>query len=538
MNDMPLNADQIRIIQAEMAGLSGRQAKSCARLLAQQFGCDVSRVYYHSKTVRPARGRRKDAGKPRVLDPQTLESLAYYTVNMDFSSQHVTDVAQANGLGEISRATYNRHLRKLGIGRRQNQTDIRPFIKWQAKFPNQLHQLDSTVSQQFYIDDDDSIGFESTLTKNKNKPGNKKPRLHLLALVDDFSRTVFAQFTLGNHTFAWMNFLYQAWKVKEDAAGFPFHGLPVILYSDNDAVVGSGKFTLAMQALGVKVISHKVGNPRAKGKVESAFPLLQEFEKVTKVRNWKSVAEANQDLMDYLYFINNRVHSVTKRRPLELWTSIPNIRLKAVPQEEIFARLHMEQMRRKVNKDMTISLPGGPWHLPIRPPFVNYVGQMIEFYRAPNISDKIWLILDGKEYEVSYLGERMRGVGRHEELPKPEALQRREALQAKDDPGLKLTGIYAGMYRRPYLFAKHAQAFDKERIGGAPLDPVRTKFWFVGECQSELGFAAPPLPAEKEWMDAIFGENPELPESQLRNAINRLKSGEEIVYQRQAVAGA
>lgn len=522
---MTENSEMIRTIKQEMASLSGRAASAKARVLAKQLNIDVSRVYHHSRDVRPARNRRADHGKPRKIDEQTFETLAWYTANLDFSSQHITDVAAANGLGEISTATYNRHLRRKGIGRRQNAQDIRPYVSWSAKFPNHLHQLDSTVSQQFYIDDDDSIGYESTLRKNKNKPGNKKPRLHLLALVDDFSRCIFAQFTLGNHAFAWMNFLYNAWRAKEDKAGFPFHGLPIILYSDNDSVVKSGKFVMAMKSLSVKFLPHKVGNPRAKGKVESAFKLLQEFEKVTRVRNWRSLEEANKDLLDYLYFCNNRTHSVTKRAPFALWSGIPAQRLKAVPDADIFAMLHMEQMRRKINKDMTLSVQGQAWHLPIRPPFVNYIGQMVEFYRAPNVADKIWVMLDGKEYEVEFMGQRMRGVGKHEELPKPEALQRREALQAAPDPGLKLTGIYEGMYRRPY-FHKEAQPFDNARIAAAPVDAMRTKLWFIGECQRELGFSAPPLPEERAWIDGLFVDVTEMVESQLRTAMEQIRTGE------------
>lgn len=84
---MTENSEMIRTIKQEMASLSGRAASAKARVLAKQLNIDVSRVYHHSRDVRPARNRRADHGKPRKIDEQTFETLAWYTANLDFSSQ-------------------------------------------------------------------------------------------------------------------------------------------------------------------------------------------------------------------------------------------------------------------------------------------------------------------------------------------------------------------------------------------------------------------------------------------------------------------
>lgn len=522
-----------------MAGLTGKAAKRQAKILAKQLRCDVSRVYQHSKTMRPRRGQRKDSGAMRAIKPDSFEKLAAYTVKLDLSGPHIADISGANLLGEISAATYNRQLRQQGISRRNNKKDLLPYVRWQAKLSNQIHQIDSTVAQQFYLDDDGSIGYESTLTKNKNKPGNRKPRLHLLSLVDDFSRAIYARFTLGNHTFAWMEFLYEAWRKKDDDAGFPFHGLPKILYSDNDTVVKSGKFTHAMQALNVKIVTHKVGNPRAKGKVEGSFKLLQEFEKVTRVRNWQSLEEANADLFDYLYMCNNRKHSTTKQASFARWQSITAERLMEMPEQEIFRLLHIESQTRLINKNMTVKIEGKEWQLPFRSPFINHVGAKVEIYRMPGDFEKLWMILDGKEYEVLYCPTEIRAAGgQHEEMPKPRALQRREELQQTEEGELRLTGIYKERYRRPYM-TKDGKEFEAARIAGEqPAPLMRTKLWFIQYCQEHLGFDGPPRQEEREWIADQFNEATEMNELTLLAAARRLQNGEVTIYRSQtAVAG-
>lgn len=537
MPDM-LSTEQVRIITEEMAGLLGQAAKNKARVLALQFGCTVSRIYHYSKAVRPQRKPRADRGKLKAMAEDTFNTLATLTVKHDLSAPHVSNIANGNHLGEVSSATFNRHLRQKGISRRNNKKDLKPYIKWQAKAPNYLHQLDSTVAQQFFLDDDGAIGVESGRDHNKNKPGNKKPRLTLLSLVDDFSRCVYARFMLNNNLLSWMNFLNYAWQRKEDDSGFPFCGLPKMLYSDNDSVVKAGRFVNAMEKLGVKIIKHEVGNPRAKGKVENSMKLLQEFEKITQVRKWTSLEEANRDLFDYLYYVNGRKHGAVNEIPFLRWQRLPNEGLRHVPEEEIFRLLHMESFTRVVNKNLTLKISGREWQLPWRSPFINSIGQTIEIYAPPDERNKIFVVLENKEYEVHFAEAELRMAGgKHAELPKPEALHRREALQAAEDPQLKLSGFYKGMYRKNYL-PKAGQEFDETRITGEKTATlVRTKVWFIRECQEQLGFEAPPTYSERAWIDSVFGERTEVADTELKQLMEKVHHGEIIIeYRKAAVA--
>jgi len=524
MND--LTDEHIRIIQQELAGKIGREAKRLANKLALEFACDLSRIYHHSRDVRPRRKQRNDAGAMRAIDPQVFNALAWHTVNADFSAPHLSDIAAGNHLGKVNAGTYNRQLRNRGIDRKNNKLDLKPYQSFEAKEPNILHQMDSTVAQQFYLDDDGSIGYEPEMLHNKNKPGNKKPRLTLLGLVDDYSRCRFARFVLSNNTFAWMNFLYEAWRPKADRNGFPFYGMPTLIYTDNDATVKSARFVAAMEKLNIKNPRHAIGNSRAKGKVEVGFKILQEFEKITLFKKWRSLEEANADLDDFLYAINGRKHSVTGEIPFARWLAIRPARLLDVPDADIFRILHREPITRVLQKNLIVSIDGKHWQLPFRKPFVNFIDSRIEIYRAPDEAEKIYAVLDNKEYEVHYLAPGKLGIGgKREELPKPEALERRESLQAASAPGLQLSGFYKDLYRKEYP-APAAREFDAIRItGDGRAELVRTKIWFKTLCQQEDIISSPPDFHENNWVESLFGDKTELPEKHLLGIVNQVKSG-------------
>ena len=523
---MSLSTEAISTIKNQMAGRIGKDAKRMAVLLAEEFGCDLGRIYHHSKDVRPKRKQRADSGSMKAMTPETFEQLAWYTVNTDHNARYLTEVAAANGLEVVSQSTFNRHLKRNQLDRRRLKKDMKPYMSWEANFPNHVHQIDSTVSQQFYIDDDQSIKFEPTLTHNKNKPGNRKPRLTLISLKDDFSRVIYARFTTSNTAFAWMNFLHQAWKEKEDKAGFPFFGLPRIIYTDNDVVTKSRRWINAMKLLDVIVISHEVGNSRAKGKVENSMRVLQEFEKATKIKKWRNLDEANAALEDYLYWINNRRHSVTQEIPFQRWMRIPKQRLNAVPSDDLFQTLHMDVIQRQIRRDMTISIKGVPWQLPFSETYYKHMGETVEVWSFPGAMDKIYLVLDGKEYEVTYRAKGMRGVGKYNPLPETRANQLKREIEEKPEPGLKLTNIFKNRHRKLYM-PQEAQPFDESKIKPEINieNVMHSKLWFILQLQRRCGFGMPPTRAENAWIDHIFGQHKELPKAKLEQIIKGLETG-------------
>ncbi len=525
---MAISDEQKREIEQVMHGLTGKAAKTVAQRLAQEMGLDVSRIYWYSRHVRPKRKPRADRGVPRSVTEAELEKLMVYTVQHDFSAPHLAEVADANGV-HIHPATYNRILRQRRLSRRENKQDLRPYRRWEAEHPNDLHQIDSTVAQQFYLDDNGSVGYESPHERYKNKPGNKKPRLVLIQVVDDHSRVKCALFTLGNHYMAWMQTLHHAWKKKDNAA-FPFYGLPRVLYSDNDSVIKSRRFTRAMEKLGVTVKTHKVRESRAKGKVESGFKMLQEFEKVTKIKKWESLEEANAALEDFLIWYNSRKHGTTGERPFQRWLRIDPARLINTPSDELFNLLHLDFTTRKIYPDLHVDMFGKEFQLPRREPFINWIGKKVEVCWYPRETERIFVIIEDKDYEIEYRKVDIHSAGTYKHVMKPDNIKLKEKIEAMETPDWRLTGFYAEKYGQMWM-PKEGREFDESRIIEAmpSKGTVRTAEWFVARLQERMIFEVPVRAEEKTYVQRLFDGRVEMPERELLDEIDKLAAHPELL---------
>ncbi len=534
---MAISAEQRQEIEQEMFGLVGTEAKIKAGYLAAKMGFDISRIYHYSKSVRPGRQKRKDQGILRAVSDEDLKQLLVYTVQHDFSAPHLAMVAEENGIN-INPGTYNRILRKKRLSRRENKINLQPFRRWEAEYPNQLHQIDSTVAQQFYLDDDGSVGYESPSQRYKNKAGNRKPRLVLIQVIDDHSRVKYARFTLGNHYLAWMEALYNFW-IKKSVNYFPAYGLCKILYSDNDSVIKSKRFTKAMEKLGVKIQTHEVGNSQAKGKVENGFRVLQEFEKVTKIKKWSSLDEANEALFDFLIWYNSRPHSSTKERPFERWLKIDPATLVNAPGEELFNLLHLDFCTRLIHADLHVEMFGKQFQLPRRQPFVNYVGKRVEICWYPRDDERIFVIIEEKDYEILYSKPDVHAVGEFKHVMQPDSVKLKEEIEEMETPEWKLTGFYAEKFGAMWM-PKEGQEFDESKIMAdmPSTTTMRTKHWFITTLQDRFILETPIMPVEKRWVEGIFKGEAEMPEQELLEIFKKVESGEIIIHQNNQSAQA
>ena len=521
-----MSEDQVREIKQEMFGLTGRAARQKASYLAEMMGVDVSRIYWYSRDVRPGRKARADKGVLRSVNESDLEKLLVFTVQHDFAAPHLAEIAKENGVN-IHPATYNRILRERRLSRRENKQDLRPYRRWEAEHPNDLHQIDSTVSQQFYLADDGGVGYEAPHERYKNKPGNKKPRLVLIQVLDDHSRVKCARFTLGNHYMAWMNTLHYAWRKKENRS-FPFYGLPRVLYSDNDSVIKSRRFTKAMARLGVEIKTHEVGESRAKGKVEGGFKMLQEFEKVTKIKKWKSLDEANAALEDFLIWYNSRKHGSTGERPFARWLRIDPARLINTPREELFNLLHLDFTQRKIYPDLHIYMFGKEFQLPRREPFINWIGKKVEVCWYPRETERIFVVIDDKDYEIEYRQVDIHAAGTYKHVMKPANIALKEKIEEMDTPDWRLTGFYTEKYGQMWL-PKEGREFDESRITGERKGVMRTQAWFIARLQERMLFEVPVTAEEKNWTTGIFGGRDEAPERELLDAIDKLAANPGLI---------
>lgn len=443
---MKLGNDARQTICNAMSGLSGSEAKKEAAALAQVFGVAPSRIYEVSKDVRPSRKRRADAGTMRSMDEETFNTLAAYSVQANFDANRLMVIAEENGLDAVSPTTFNRYLRDRGISRRQLKRKIHVHRPWEAPASNILHQVDSTQAETFYLNEDGSIGFEPEARRYKNKRGNQRPRLHLVSIVDDYSRCCWAQFVVGNAAPQWLQVLHAAWSPKGDAY-FPFWGLPEAIYTDNDAVVKSTMFRKALGALDVKIKTTSVDNPQAKGKVERTMRWLGDYQQMLRFKGFESIDALNADLFDFLIGMNNRIHGATKQKPFMRWVAgIDTAR--RPPAAEHLERLSLDTRRAKVYADMTVHVNGTIWLLPRHQDLVDLATREASvevcWYRADpsqiivSTGDKEWLLDAAKSRPEPDV------AGEFKTLPTAPTAARIEALEAVDlsKKTLDVSGFY------------------------------------------------------------------------------------------------
>lgn len=496
--------------------VGGGSFRATAKELASVYNVDISRIYHYTKDLRPGRKKRTDSGARKAISQDDYMALAKLTVDYDFAATTLERKGSLNGI-EFNAATFRRYLREDRMSRRDLKKDLEPWRRWEARYSNDYHQLDTTVAQQFYLDDDGSFGYEKSWSVNKNRPGNRKPRLTLAQLKDDHSRVVYAEFILGNNTLAWMKFLYRAWKKKTGA--FPFFGLPKALYSDNDSVIKSEKFVYAMHRLKVEVRTHMPGNSRAKGKVESGFKVLQEFEKMCKLVKFKSLEEANAYLWNELLYWNNKIHGSTGEKPFVRWTAGLNGEPRMVPDQQLYETLCLNFDKSLIYNNITIKKFGKTFQLPRKRPFINYVQQMVDIAWHPENENKIWVILDNKDYEIDYAPVDVHEAGEFRAVATPDYLKLRKQVQETDISHFDITKQETDF---PDYHVPEGKAFEDTQA--RTIDPMASKFVAIGMLQDEDLFSKPLTPTQDDLLEQLFAGRPEIPRSEVEQFIEKYKT--------------
>jgi hypothetical protein len=184
--------------------------------------------------------------------------------------------------------------------------------------------------------------------------------------MDDFSRCVYARFYLEETARNQCDFLMRWWSPKENPLEFPAHGLFSQMYFDCGPINMSAPVRNTIKGVGTYIVptSPSTWEPygsRKHGKPERVFRTLHEY-----FKELPDILPMHFDeLQVWLYYkllhYNNRVHSVTKRPPFALWSTIARVR--QAPAPEIFAFLSQTHEERTVTKYLEISVNGNHYHI-------------------------------------------------------------------------------------------------------------------------------------------------------------------------------
>ncbi|BAU65197.1 hypothetical protein STA3757_25760 [Stanieria sp. NIES-3757] len=253
-------------------------------------------------TITPKSVRRADYGQPRVMPKPTLlrycEIIAALKVRTsNGQGRHLSTVQairllEEHGIntedghlqapsGLLKKTTVNRYLKQWGYDKERLSRQP-PAVRFEAEYSNQCWHFDLSSSDLKRLKN--SIELE---------PGRGKQLLMLYSVVDDRSGVAYQEYheVYGEDTAAALKFLFNAMSAKT-TEGFPFQGIPKMLYLDNGPVSRSRVFQKVMNYLGVEVRTHvpegKGGRrvtARAKGKNE------KELEKCAVGRDFAPLLE-------------------------------------------------------------------------------------------------------------------------------------------------------------------------------------------------------------------------------------------------------
>jgi transposase len=344
-------------------GLSARQIRRLVRRL-EAAGGDVQALGY----------RRRHPAPNRLADRLQAATRAVADAHPRWSAQATWEELEAQGLEALpSLRTISRWL-----GAWRGSAPVarpRPARRFEAAWPLELVQMDTTSG--LWLDG--------------------RRMAYVIVLLDDYSRAILAA-RAGGADSTWHNL-----QVLEEAVGR--YGPPRVLYSDNGSVFrttrhgGSRSYVYrpevlageaptqvarALGELGTTLLTHALGNARAKGKLERWNRFFQE--RVLADGPAPSIDALDAAVQQWVGRYNERHHhrriggppaarlAGHARRPLPAG---------ARPLGDVCALLQT----RKVARDHTVSLDGVSYSLPREP---NLVAFTVELRVRPGQTVRVW----------------------------------------------------------------------------------------------------------------------------------------------------
>ena len=348
---------------------------------ANLYDVSKSSVYRQLRELfKPKSIKRSDSGKSRIIPLHEMEKYCQLIAAMKIRTlnkkgHHLSTVEsirilEESGIGTseglikapksiLKRPTVNRYLNLWGYNFRSLQ--IEPAaVRFQAKHANDCWQFDLSPSD---------------LKKMKEWPKwvdqkSGRPLLMLYSVVDDRSGVAYQEYhaVFGEDVESALRFLFKAMSPKKDIEGFPFQGIPHMIYMDNGPIAKSQLFQRVMEYLGIDIRTHMPKNKdgrrttaRAKGKVERPFRTVKEIhETLYHFNRPNNVDEANSWLINYILRYNEKDHRSENHSRIEDW--IKNVSPSGIQKMcswERFCTFAREPEKRKVGSDARIDVNGG-----------------------------------------------------------------------------------------------------------------------------------------------------------------------------------
>ncbi|MBI4528188.1 MAG: hypothetical protein HY695_30715 [Deltaproteobacteria bacterium] len=522
---MRLSIDMRNFIREYLAGKKGEELKAAIDYLHHTERVSKGHLYRMSRDLRPpSRAERGDKGIRRIeVADEKLFWIEELVVKFGVTPARAIEILQINGKlsqGELTAATCNRIFREQGLSYKRRNTDVKPAASWEAAFPNQIHQFDTTKMEHLHYDyRTKRVSFNPRLNY-KNSRGEKAPAIWLYLMQDDFSRCEFAYLYLELHWRNHLDFLRRAWGEKENPSEFPFFGIPKHIYMDNGGGNQAIRFLAALSKLGVHRIptdpsSSEPYAARKRGKIEGAFKFYNSWEKEFQMIESLTWEEAQEFLYQRVLKRNRRRHATTNQAPFQRWVNVQ--RPLHMPDEEFYRLLSYERWTRVVDKYLTFSLEKETYKLPEKQ-CVNWVDETVTVYGQHGQRDVVIAEFGGKEVEAVRVHENIaRPAFRYSETPSTSVEEARaRAATAGTHGPLKLwetdraAPAYMPRKGEPFDNSKIAEKIVETADGGSRPSFV-PEIWLIYEQAAQWlrqeGFRNSQMSeAESAWLRALIQE--------------------------------
>jgi len=352
----------------------------------QQSGCQVESLKPHP---------RADRGHSRVMDGETEAALVRLRREMPAVSLPVfVKLARSRHIMPADRTPSKDSLYRLfkrhGLDKDMRlPTDRRRF---ETELVNDLWQSDCMHGPR--------VIHEGKLRKS-----------YLFAIIDDHSRLIpHAQFYLTENLESFRDCLLQALEKR---------GLPRRLYVDNGSAFRSNRLKYGCARLGVALLHSAPYTPEGRGKIERFFRTVR-MQLIPLLSENLSLEKLNEQLHTWLNGeYHQRIHSTTGQTPLQRYLAHLSL-LRSAPKD--LYDYFREVMRRKVDKDRTVTLNGKLFEAP-----VGLIGKHITLLYHPRDPQRVEVLFEEQPQGFliplnSEVNSRVRRVARQgSELVPPQA---------------------------------------------------------------------------------------------------------------------
>ncbi|MCK4621143.1 MAG: DDE-type integrase/transposase/recombinase [Desulfuromonadales bacterium] len=256
-------------------------------------------------------------------------------------------------------STAYRILKKEGLSGRPGSEPV-DRRRYEAEFPNDIWQSDVMHGPQVLVD-------------------GKRRKSYLIAFLDDHSRLLpHAAFYLSENLACWLEAFRGALTTR---------GLPRKLYVDNGAAFRSRHLEKVCACLGIALTHTPPYTPQGRGKIERFFRTVRS--QLMPGFTGESLEDLNQTLEDWVQKdYHQRSHSSTGQSPLERFSKhLELIRRPPTDLEDHFRK----EVRRRVNKDRTVSIDGRLYEAPTR-----LIGEQVGLLYHEEATDRVEIVHGGQ----------------------------------------------------------------------------------------------------------------------------------------------